>query len=155
MEDQTSSRGTLTAFDPWSYVGARYPDWVVRFDHLHGIPEIMCWRRKVILLERDGNRNSRRCSLTHAIGHIELKHRGSAFDTKEELAADRWKAKMLIDLKPLAYALESNEWRVDWQTAADLKVDLETLIHRVAGPHLHPTEHAYLVRRRAEQEHAA
>ncbi|MCW2831107.1 MAG: hypothetical protein JWP31_1799, partial [Aeromicrobium sp.] len=36
-------------WNPWDFLGDRYPDWVVRFDDLHGIPEVMCWRRRVML----------------------------------------------------------------------------------------------------------
>jgi Zn-dependent peptidase ImmA (M78 family) len=142
-------------FDPWAYAGDTYPDWVIRFDHLHGIPEIMCWRRRVILLEREHGRDRRRCSLTHAIGHIELEHRGGEFDTKSEAAANRWAAKMLIDLEVLADVLAWNGWRINEATATDLKVDLETLINRVERHHLHPAELAYLRRRRSQMEDAA
>lgn len=155
MEDQARSRGALSRFDPWAYAGAVYPDWVIRFEDLHGIPEIMCWRRRVILLEREHDLAKRRCSLTHAIGHIELAHRGSAYDTKEEAAAVRYAAKMLLDLEPLGNLLATSGGRPTFDVAHALGVDVETLTARLQ--HLHPGERGYLARRLSHlhEEHVA
>ena len=156
MEDQQSGTGTLRkSFDPWAYAGAVHPDWVIRFDDLHGIPEIMCWRKRVILLELDTDKRRRRSSLTHAIGHIELEHRGSAFDTKEERAADRYAAKMLIDLEPLGDVLAITGGRVTYDGAHALGVDVETMTARLQ--HLHAAERGYLHRRLTHltEEHVA
>lgn len=140
-------------FNPWQHMGDLHADWVVRTTNLKGLHEVMCWGRRVIMLDDSSGIADRRCHLAHAIGHIELAHRGDVYNLKEEAAADRWSAKMLIDLKPLAHSLEWNAWQLNWQTAATLRVNIETLTNRLT--YLHPAERAYLTRRRAEQEHAA
>ncbi|WP_293783621.1 ImmA/IrrE family metallo-endopeptidase [uncultured Aeromicrobium sp.] len=140
-------------FHPYQYAGEHHPDWVIRFDDLHGIPEIMCWTRRVILIEHAHDQRERRCSLTHALGHIELEHRGSEFDTKEEESADRWAARMLIDLENLAHAAQWRGWIVSDDLAHDLRVDRRTLDARLRT--LHPNERAYLGALRNRLEHVA
>ena len=140
-------------FDPYLYVGSAHPDWVIRFDDLHGIPEVMCWRRRVILIEKNHSKAERRCHLTHALAHIELEHRGDEFDTKEEESADRWAARQLIDLNDLTAALQWNGWHVTEALAHELRVDRRILGARLRT--LHPSERAHLVAVRAELEHAA
>lgn len=128
---------------PWEYVGERYPEWVVRFTDLRGLPELMSWDEKVILLELHRGMAERRCDLAHALGHLDLEHRGDTFNMKHEEAARRYAAKMLIDLEPLADAMAWSESREE--VAELLRVDLPTLSKRLE--HLHPGERGYLQRR--------
>lgn len=144
-----------TVWNPWDFLGDRYPDWVVRFDDLHGIPEVMCWRRKVMLIDPGDGMHKRRCSAGHAAGHLELMHKGSVYDRKEEAAAKTWAAGMLIGIHQLADAAEWHYWQVGEDLANDLRVDLETLVERVRLASTHPTERGYLVARRAQMEHVA
>lgn len=128
---------------PWDYMGERHPDWVVRFADLRGLPELMCWDERVVLLERSRGMLERRCDLAHAIGHLELEHRGDTFNRKHEEAARRYAAKMLIDLKPLGEAMA---WSDSRQEVAELlRVDVSTLDKRLQ--HLHMAERGYLQRR--------
>lgn len=142
-------------WNPYAYMGAHHPDWVIRFDDLHGIPELMCWDRKVMLIESAHGRAARRCSMAHAVGHLELMHRGSVFCGKEEAAATSWAAGMLIDLDRLAHAAEWHHWQVGEGLASELHVDLDTLVTRVRMASRHPAERAYLTARRARTEEVA
>lgn len=142
-------------WNPYAYMGEQHPDWVIRFDNLHGIPELMCWRRKVMLIETADGRATRRCSMAHAIGHLELMHQGSVFCGKEEAAASKWAAGMLIDVDRLAHAAEWHGWEIGEGLASDLQVDLDTLVTRVQMASRHPAERAYLTARRAQREEAA
>lgn len=151
----------MTAWwDPYAYAGEQHPDWVIRFDTLGGIPEVMCWRRRVILIDPDHNvehsgKYGRRSCMAHALGHIELMHRGSALDRKEEAAACKWAAGMLIDVTHLADAAAWRGWQVGEELAHDLRVDLDTLNTRISMAGRHPAEKAYLEARRARMEHVA
>lgn len=105
----------------------------------------MCWDEKVVLLELHRGIAERRCDLAHAIGHLDLEHRGDTFNTKHEEAARRYASKMLIDLVPLADAMAWSESRDE--VAELLRVDVSTLNKRLE--HLHPAERAFLQRRLA------
>ena len=146
---------TRPLWNPYEYMGERHPDWVIRFDDLYGIPEIMCWDRRVMLIEHADGVHKRRCSMAHAVGHLELMHQGSVFCRKEEAAANKWAAGMLIDVDRLADAAEWHHWTIGEPLAHDLRVDLDTLIIRVGMARTHPAERPYLDARRAQMEHVA
>lgn len=116
----------------------------MKFGNLYGFTEVMCTRRKVILLEADRDKWHRRVDLTHAIAHIDLGH-VDRHDMKAEEAAVRYAAKLCLDLHPLGEALAESRGRVDASVAYDLGVDLETLQVRLR--HLHPVERSYLLKR--------
>lgn len=139
MEDPAGFTGTVT-YSPWDDVGERYPDWIVRLTDLRGLPELMCWDERVVLLEVDRTIAERRSDLAHAIGHLDLQHRGDTFNRKHEEAARRHAAKMLIDLHPLGEAIR---WASCAEEAAEmLRVDEPTLRKRLE--YLHVTERTYL-----------
>lgn len=145
MVDREGFEGSLT-YSPWADIGERYPDWVVRFDDLRGLPELMCWDAQVILLEGARTVPERRSDLAHAIGHLDLEHRGDTFNRKHEESASRYAAKLLIDLDVLAEAmLWSNDYR---EVAELLRVDIPTVKKRLE--HLHPVERSYLNRALAD-----
>lgn len=132
-------------YSPWNDVGARYPDWVVRLVPLRGLTELMCWDNRVILLETARTIAEKRSDLAHAIGHLDLEHRGDTFNRKHEEAACRYAAKLLIDLEPLGEALAWSRSPVE--VADSLRVDVSTLTKRLER--LHPAERGYLKRRLA------
>ena len=94
MEDPAGIGGTLT-YSPWDDVGTRYPEWNVRFTDLRGLPELMCWDTRVILLEESRGIAQKRSDLGHAIAHLDLEHRGDTFNMKHEEAASRYAARRL------------------------------------------------------------
>lgn len=129
-------------YSPWDDIGDRYPDWVVRFADLRGMHEVMSWDRGVILLEQSRTIAERRSDLAHAIGHLDLEHRGDTFNRKHEEAASRYAAKMLIDLDDL---IEAMQWSDRYASVAEsLRIDLPTLLKRLQ--HLHPAERAAIQR---------
>lgn len=134
----------VAVYSPWEDVGGRLSEWVIEHTSLRGLHEVMCWRRKVILLERDRTVAQRRSDLSHAIAHIDLGHR-RAFDPGTETAADRLAAKRLILRVPLADALVWTQGAATEETAEILRVDIPILRARLS--HLHPAERAYLRRR--------
>jgi len=144
MADRQSRPGALT-YDPGADALARYPDWVIRHRHLGGIPEVMCRRSKVILLEAGASRAERRCSLAHAVAHLDLGHtarRNKVIDKRQEAAANQLAARRLISIEQLAGVLR---WTRDsHEIACELGVDLSTL--RCRHQHLHPSERALLTR---------
>jgi len=144
----------IGAYHPWHDAGERHGDWIIRRTSLDGLLEVMCRRRKVILLERNRTKWERRCDLAHAIAHIDLGHT-DRFDRKTEQAAVRHAAKMLIDLEPLGDVLAVTGGRVTYDGAHALGVDVETMTARLQ--HLHAAERGYLRRRLAHlaEEHVA
>jgi Zn-dependent peptidase ImmA (M78 family) len=110
----------------------RYPDWIVRTADLGGvIPEVLSRARRVILLEREHSPAQRRCSLAHALAHLDLGHAetpGGWFEHREEVEADDLACRRLIPLTDLAVALS---WSRDHdEVARELEVDAPMLAIR-------------------------
>lgn len=142
-------------YEPGRDAAERYPDWVIRHRPLsHGIPEVMCRRRKVILIESGETWAAKRCSLAHAVAHLDLDHAATEhgyFDRIQEAHADQLAARRLIGLDAL---LDVLSWtRCPAEIAAELRVDRATLECR--RRHLHPSEVAKLRRRVAWLEETA
>lgn len=127
-------------YHPWNEAGTMYGDWIIRRTSLGGLLEVMCWKRRVILLERDRTRAELRSDLAHALAHIDLRHR--RLDDKAEVAATRYAAKRLIARERVAAALAETGGEVTVETAEILDVDMETLFARLS--YLHPAEKAYI-----------
>ncbi len=131
-------------YHPGRDAAQRFPDWVIRHRPLsHGIPEVLCRRRKVILIESEDSWPAKRCSLAHAVAHLDLSHEATAsgtFDRRQEDHANQLAARRLITIEDLAQVLS---WtRFNTEVAAELEVDIRTLNTRQV--HLHPSERAEL-----------
>lgn len=128
MADQRGSARSLT-YDPATDAAQRYPDWVIRTADLGGvIPEVMSRSRRVILIEHRQSAAVRRCSLAHAIAHLDLGHHETIagwFENREESDADDLASRRLIPLEALAAALAWS--RVRHEVAAELDVDFAML----------------------------
>jgi Zn-dependent peptidase ImmA (M78 family) len=141
------------SYDPGADAAARYPDWVIRRRNLGwGITEVLCRKSRVILLERGTDAARRRCSLAHAIAHLDLGH-GAAmtarFERRQEAEATQLAARRLRPLDDLVWAVQ---WTHDLEEAAvELEVDMDTLQTRME--HLHPSElmRLRMTRRRLEE----
>jgi hypothetical protein len=133
-------------YDPAADVAERYPDWVVRTTDLGGlVPEMMYPGHKLILIEQTHDAFVQRCSLAHAIAHIDLGHGRTLagwFENREEAAADELASRRLIAIEDLASALAWSRDREE--VAAELEVDLEML--RVRERCLHRRERIHLRR---------
>lgn len=142
-------------YDPGRDAAERYPDWVIRHRPLsHGIPEVMCQRRKVILIEQSSDPSKKRCSLAHAVAHLDLHHTSSGsgfFDRRQEAQANGLAAIRLVPLEALARALSWSRFTAE--VAAELDVDRATL--EVRRRHMHKAERAALRRLIAVMEEAA
>lgn len=128
MADRAGGAGALR-YDPGAHAAEDYPEWVIRHRELsHGIPEVMCRRRKVILIANHQDWPGRRCSLAHAVAHLDLGHtelsRGT-FDRDHEADAKDLAARRLISVEHLAEVLCWTRFRTE--IAAELEVDLGTL----------------------------
>lgn len=88
-------------------MAARYPDWVVQWGRIAPIPEVLCIRRHVVLVDRGVDRATRRCALAHAVAHIDLGHHPATDrqGRRYELDADQLAASRLIPVHRLADAL--------------------------------------------------
>jgi hypothetical protein len=141
-------------YDPGDDLAVRYPDWVWRRRDLRGIPELLCPRRRVILTDRSLTRVESRCTLAHAVAHLDLGH-AAVFDgvveAREELDADRLAARRLLAAGDLADLLVAELPVQD--TADALKVTPEVLALRLR--YLHPAERGVLHRRMSMKEHTA
>lgn len=148
MADRAGLEGEVTPpYNPGRDAAERYPDWVIRHRPLGGvIPEVMCTKRKVILIETAHNWPEKRCSLAHAVAHLDLEHQaelqGSTFERWMEREANGLAALRLIPIRTLASVLC---WTRDrHEIAHELQVDLPTLEIRRAN--LHHTERSLLRR---------
>lgn len=144
MADSTGVRRALT-YDPGADAADRYPDWVIRHRDLRGIPEVLCRRRKVILIDHADHWPVKRCSLAHAVAHLDLGHSqlvAGLFERDQENAANQLAARRLIPVRRLAEVLCWTRYRTE--IAAELQVDLSTLA--VREQHLHVSERALLRR---------
>lgn len=130
-------------YDPGADAAARFPDWVIRHRPLGGvIPEVLCPRRKTILIASDDEWPAKRCSLAHAVAHLDLKHQGGhgLLEGWMEAEANGLAAKRLITVDQLAEVLS---WSKDpREIAAELVVDRATL--EVRRRHIAPWERAYI-----------
>lgn len=128
MADRTHRAGALT-YDPAADLAARYPEWVVGRVDLGGlVPEVLCWVRRVILIEASARAEVQRSSLAHAVAHIDLGHTTTIsghFENREESQADRLAARRLIALDDFADALSWSQDR--GEVARHLGVDLPML----------------------------
>jgi hypothetical protein len=120
-------------YEPGADAAVRYPDWVIRHRPLtHGVPEVLCRRRKVILIASGSTWPEKRCSLAHAVAHLDLGHHEVAhehFAMSHEAAANQLAARRLITLEDLA---EVFSWtRSRGEVASELDVDLATLTCRM------------------------
>lgn len=145
MADSEGGTGAVR-YDPGADAASRYPDWVIRHRPLGGvIPEVLCRRRRVILIETVHSWPEKRCSLAHALAHLDLGHDqapGGVFARRQESQANQMAARRLIALDHLADVLGWTRHREE--IAAELDVDLATL--GVRERHLHPSERHYLRR---------
>ncbi|WP_248582559.1 ImmA/IrrE family metallo-endopeptidase [Nocardioides sp. InS609-2] len=145
MADREGVARAVT-YDPGRDAAERYPDWVIRHRPLsHGIPEVLCRRRRVILIASHQDWASKRSSLAHAVAHLDLGHcheTARFFNRQHEVEANQMAARRLISLPALADALC---WTRDYhEIAGELDVDVELL--KVRETHLHATERGYLRR---------
>lgn len=136
----------MTPYDPGRDAAERYPEWVIRHRPLGGVvPEVMCRRRKTILIDSGSSWPEKRCSLAHAVAHLDLGHQAAGTNTFErwmEAQANGLAARRLITLEQLADVLC---WtRHMTEIAAELHVDLATL--EVRRRHLHASERGFLQR---------
>lgn len=141
MGNRASIEGAVgERYHPWEDAGRRYGDWRIRRCNLNGLHEVMCVRRKVILLEANRTKWERRCDLAHALAHIDLGH--FRFNDQAEAAAVRYAAKRLLHRDDVVAALRQTGGEMTWETAHLLGVDVPTLKARF--DHLHPLERAYI-----------
>jgi Zn-dependent peptidase ImmA (M78 family) len=120
------------SYDPAADAADRYPDWIIRTADLGGvIPEVLSRSRRVILIEHAHTEAQRRCSLAHALAHLDLGHTDTPdgwFERREEVEADDLAARRLIPLPDLARALA---WSRDRdEVARELGVDTSMLASR-------------------------
>jgi hypothetical protein len=134
--------GALTNYDPWADARDRFGDWVIRHRPLQGLHEVLCWRRKVILLEVEHCRATRTSNLAHAIAHLDLKHRASTgfYSKRDEAAADRLAAGRLIGLEQLGDALATHPVDPDL-VAEHLDVTVQVLRTRLRALNDDDKEH--------------
>lgn len=99
--------GSADWYEPGPDAARRYADWVIRRRPIDPIPEVLCRRRKVILLDSGLSLAEKRCALAHAIAHLDLGHvPGSGRDSRRnERQADELAAQRLMPLPFLADAL--------------------------------------------------
>jgi hypothetical protein len=142
-------------YDPAADLAARYPDWVVRHACLGwGIHEVLSRPAKVILLEATDSPAQRRCSLAHAVAHLDRGHHAVPlrfFDARQELDAQDLAARRLITVAALAAALSWSSSPAE--IASELVVDRPTLSARLRG--LGRDELAFLELRASGRDEAA
>jgi hypothetical protein len=145
VADRSGGARAVT-YEPGADAARRYPDWVIRHRPLsHGIPEAMCPRRRVILISSGSSWPEKRCSLAHAVAHLDLGHHltpSSMFDRRNEEAANQLAARRLVTLEALAEVLSWTRWRSE--IAEELQVDRATL--DVRDRHMHMSERGWLRR---------
>lgn len=114
-------------YNPGADMAERYPEWVVRHKRIAPVPEVLCVRRKVVLVDTDADRACRRSALAHAVAHIDLGHVPQSGRTgrRYEYEADVLAARRLVPLGRLADVLT---WALGPEEVAD---ELEVTEHMV------------------------
>lgn len=100
---------------------------------------MLCIERRVIIVAIGKTVAERRCSLAHAICHLDLEHLPSeagTFERRQEAEADQLAARRLI---PIEVLVDAVCWTTDPSEAcAEMNVDMDML--RCRAEHLHPAE---------------
>lgn len=123
----TDGRGGRSRWSPWAEL-ARHPDiWVHRCDLDEG-RGWWCPADRVILLDRGLDRRTARCVLAHELAHALLGHTGEPpfkdvewLAARQEVQADRWAARRLLDPADVWCALAAHP---DDRDAAALELDV-------------------------------
>ncbi len=145
--------GNAEPYDPGADMALRYPDWVVRHRLIAPIPEVLCVRRRVVLVDSAADRAVRRCALAHAVAHIDLGHVPASGRTGRrcEEQADTLAAARLIPLARLADVLR---WALGPdEVAAEMDVTEHMVRARVL--HLSAGEKAWISAFVADKDEAA
>jgi hypothetical protein len=141
----------MKVYDPGEDMAERYPTWVVRSRPLGAVPELLCRRRRVILLDDRLRDAERRCALAHAVAHLDLGHwqtMDQRAETREEQAADDLAAERLL---PAWRLLDAGVWALSSaEAAAELDVTEALLLARWDDDEIAPIR-----RRLAAREDAA
>lgn len=143
MADESGCAGALT-YSPWDDLGDRFANWTVRHVPLSGLYEVLCARRRVILLEANRSLTERRCDLAHAIAHLDLQHWPvhDVYDIRHEEAATLLGARRLV---PFDALLDAVRWAsCSAELAQVLRVDMPTLEVRLRHAK-HPSERPRLL----------
>jgi hypothetical protein len=135
--EELSRPFSSSVYDPQADAALRYPQWEVAKVQLGwGLTEVLSLRERVILLERADPPVVQRCSLAHALAHLDLGHSpvsallSGLFDRRQELEASLLAARRLIHVADLAEGLR---WTASpSELAALLSVDPSTLSLRCA-----------------------
>lgn len=141
------------SYSPWKHL-RRLAHINLRWtDDEHELDGAYAWyyvERDEILMDSRMTQREKRCVLGHELAHAIGRDRPSGVDVLDaiqELRADRWAARRLIDVRPLAEALA---WSEDLdEVAEELWVTRDLLDTRLA--HLHPSERAFLIKRLSEE----
>jgi hypothetical protein len=141
----------MNVYDPGADMADRYPGWVVRSAPLGAVPELLCRRRRVILLDDRLCGADKRCALAHAVAHLDLGHwqtMDRRAETREEQAADDLAAERLM---PASLLLDAGVWALTAEeAAAELNVTESLLLARWDDDEIAPIR-----RRIAAREDAA
>ncbi len=128
-------------YDPGRDAAERYPDWVIRHRPLpDGIPEVISRRSKVILINKAAGWAEKRCSIAHAVAHLDLGHHevhGGVFTKQHERDANLLAAGRLVPIESFVAVLSWTQSPAE--IAAELDVDRATLGHfrkMLMGPRL-------------------
>lgn len=121
----------MSPYNPGRDAAARYPEWVIRHRPLpDGVPEVMSRRRKVILINSGLTWVEKRCSLAHAVAHLDLGHHeipGGLFTDHQERDANLLAAGRLV---PVESFVEVCTWtQSPAEIAEELDVDRAMLGH--------------------------
>jgi hypothetical protein len=124
----------MKVYDPGADMAERYPGWVVRSAPLGAVPELLCRRRRVVLLDDRLRGADRRCALAHAVAHLDLGHwltMDRRAETLEEQAADDLAAFRLMPVHLLA---DVGAWALSTaEAAAELDLTEAFLMARWDG----------------------
>lgn len=145
MDDRAGSPRGLR-YEPGRDAAERFPGWLIRHRPLpEGLREVLCPQRRVIVIDAGDSWPAKRCSLAHAIAHLDLGHAeipGRIFDRDHERHANQMAARRLVTVEQLVDVLCWTQYETE--VAEELQVDLETL--RTRRDHLHPSELAKIRR---------
>lgn len=120
--------------------------WTDDDEELDGANAWYYWSRDEIVMDSRLNQRERRSVLGHEIAHAIHRDRPSGvevIDLIQEVHADRWASRRLIEIRALGEALAWSQ-NLD-EVAEEMWVTRDLLDTRLQ--HLHPAERAYLLRR--------
>lgn len=92
----------IETYSPRSDAILRWSDWTIELTNLHGVDELICPKRRTLLLDGQVWRDDPELAIAHGVAHLDLHldHMGRSLTRDQENEA-QWLALVRLDREPM------------------------------------------------------